>query len=147
MSNWQTGKGRMQRASYRSGLEQKVSTQLEEAGIAHEYEPKWGVIKYTVPEVVKSYTPDFYITTVSGKQIIVETKGIWDSDDRKKHALIRQQYPDLDIRFVFTRSKAKIRKGSQTSYADICEGRGRGHLKGVTWKYADKLIPLEWFLE
>ena len=53
----------------------------------------------------------------------------------------------IDLRFVFTRSKAKINKNSKTTYADICEGRGRGPFKGVTWLYADKRIPDEWLQE
>jgi hypothetical protein len=58
-------------------------------------------------------------------------------EDRKKHLLIREQYPNLDIRFVFTNSKAKINKGSKTTYADWCDKN--------SFKYADKLIPKEWF--
>ena len=91
--------------------------------------------------------PDFILTTSVGSEIIIETKGIWDYADRVKHALIQKQYPDLDIRFVFTRSNSRIRKGSNTTYADICEGRGRDLLKGCTWKYADELVPQEWLDE
>lgn len=147
MPNWRTKKGAVERASYKSGLEDTVSEQLRELGLRFDYEPDWGKIQYVVPEQVRSYTPDFYITTKSGKQIIVETKGLWDSKDRKKHLLIKKQRPDLDIRFVFTRSKAKISKVSTTTYADICEGKGRGPFKGATWKYADKVIPNEWLEE
>ena len=147
MPNWRVGKGKAERASYKSGLEDTLATQLEEIGLEFEYEPKWGQIKYTVPEEVRSYTPDFYITTACGKQIIVESKGLWDAKDRKKHRLIKEQFPELDIRFVFTRSKAKLSKKSKTTYADICEGRGRGPFKGLTWQYADKVIPDEWLAE
>lgn len=145
--SWRTEKGAAERASYKSGLEDTNSKLLDEKGVQYSYEPKWGVIKYTVPATICNYTPDFYITTKSGKTIIVETKGLWDAKDRKKHLLIREQYPELDIRFVFTRSKAKISKNSTTTYADICEGKGRGSFKGVTWKYADKIIPEEWLDE
>ena len=147
MPNWHTKKGAVERASYKSGLENTVGTSLEGQEIQFEYEPKWGRIKYTKPAETRSYTPDFYITTRSGKQIIVETKGLWDAEDRKKHRLIKEQHPDLDIRFVFTRSKAKISKKSKTTYADICEGKGRGPFKGLVWKYADKEIPDEWLNE
>lgn len=135
------------RASYKSGLENDTAKELKEKGIKFEYEPSWGKISYEVPAKICSYSPDFYITTKTGKQIIVETKGLWTAEDREKHRLIKVQQPELDIRFVFTRSKAKIRKGSKTSYADICEGRGRGPFKGLTWKYADKKIPQEWLDE
>ena len=71
--------------------------------------------------------------------IIIETKGVWDAEDRKKHLLIKEQHPELDIRFVFTRSKAPIYKGSKTTYASFCEKNNI--------KYADKLIPREWIDE
>lgn len=135
------------RLAYRSGLEIRVTEELNELGIQFEFEPKDGKISYEIPSSIHVYTPDFVIKTKSGKTIIVETKGIWDYEDRRKHLLIRQQHPDLDIRFVFSRSKARIYKGSTTTYADICEGRGRAPFRGVRWQYADKSIPKEWLLE
>lgn len=138
---------RRHRSTYRSGLEDKVAEQLTKKKIPFKYEPSDGKIVYQVPAKECTYTPDFYITTKSGKEIIIESKGIWDYDDRYKHLLIKQQYPHLDIRFVFTRSKSRIRKGSKTTYAQICEGNGRPPFKGVTWPYADKTIPNEWLEE
>ena len=134
------------RSLYRSGLEETTAKDLKSKGIKFEYETV--KIPYTHPATNHTYTPDFVVTTKSGKTIFVETKGIWDSKDRMKHLLIREQHPELDIRFVFTRSKTKISKASSTTYADICEGRAkRKPLKGVTWKYADKSIPEEWLNE
>lgn len=147
MRNWQTKKGAANRAGYRSGLEKSTAESLVDKGIEFEYEPKAGKIHYTVPAKARSYTPDFYVTSKSGKTIIIETKGLWTSEDREKHRLIREQHPHLDIRFVFTRSKARISKKSKTTYADICEGKGRGPFKGVSWPYADKEIPDEWINE
>lgn len=134
-------------ATYKSGLEIAVSEQLNELGVRYDFEPADGRISYEVPAKEHTYTPDFVIQTKSGKTIIVETKGIWDYADRYKHLLIRQQHPDLDIRFVFTRSKQRIRKGSKTTYADICKGRGRSPFKGTCWKFADKKIPRSWLEE
>lgn len=130
---------------YRSGLEKQVSDFLKKKKIPFKYEES--KIDYVVPESTHKYTPDFEITTKSGKTIFIETKGIWDATDRKKHLLIREQHPELDIRLVFTNARAKIRKGSKTTYADICEGRGRAPFKGVTWKYATRTIPKEWLEE
>lgn len=132
---------------FRSGLEEDISLQLRNLKIDHAYEPVWGKIPYTVPATQHIYTPDFYIITKSGKRIIIEGKGIWPYEDRHKHLLIRQQYPELDIRFVFSNPKSKIRKGSKTTYADICEGRGRAPFKGITWKYAKQKIPQSWLEE
>jgi hypothetical protein len=133
--------------THRSGLEVKVAEQLNKLKANYEFEPKEGKIVYEIPSSIHTYTPDFVITSKSGKTIIVETKGIWDYADRYKHLLIRRQHPDLDIRFVFTRSKQRIRKGSTTTYASICEGLGRAPFKGVKWQYADKRIPDEWLSE
>lgn len=130
--------------TFRSGLEDKISKELTQKGVVYLYESPNHKIDYTVPESQHLYTPDFLITTASGKEIFIETKGIWDYDDRYKHLLIRQQHPELDIRFVFSRSKSRIRKGSKTTYADICQGFGRGPFKGVVWQYADRTIPDEW---
>lgn len=135
------------KSCWRSGLEENVAKDLDKKKISYDYEPSYGKIVYSVPATTHTYTPDFYITTKSGKQTIIETKGIWDYDDRYKHLLIKQQHPHLDVRFVFTRSKSRIRKGSKTTYADICNGLGRGPFKGVNWLYADKIIPRDWLEE
>ena len=115
---------------YRSGLEDKVAKALEAEGIDPQYEAY--KIKYKVPERIATYTPDFKLP--SG--IFVETKGRFVVADRQKHLLIKAQQPELDIRFVFSNSKAKISKGSKTSYADWCVKNG--------FIFADKEIPKEW---
>ena len=130
---------------YRSGLEERTAKSLEDLGVPFTFETL--KIPYTEPASNHKYTPDFIITTKSGKTLIIETKGIWVYKDRLKHLLIRDQHPELDIRFVFDRSKSKITKASTTTYADICEGKGRGKFKDVTWQYADKRIPQEWIDE
>lgn len=131
--------------TYRSGLEEKTAKHLEDLGVQFTFESL--KIPYQIPASDHKYTPDFIITTKSGKTIVVETKGIWAYQDRLKHLLIKQQHPDIDIRFVFDRSKSKISKVSTTTYADICEGKGRGKFKGICWPYADKRIPEEWLNE
>lgn len=137
--------GLMAKKKYRSGLEVEIARQLRLREVPFSYEEK--KIPYTVPATKKNYTPDFVIKSKSGKEIIIEGKGLWVVEDRYKHLLIRQQKPELDIRFVFSNSKKKIRKGSKTTYADICEGKGRRGFKGMKWKYADKKIPKEWLEE
>lgn len=121
--------------SYRSGLEDRIAKQLESAGVEVVYEDKASVIPYTTPETPHKYTPDFVLPN----GIIVESKGIFDATDRKKHQLIKAQHPGKDIRFVFSNSKAKLYKGSPTSYAAWCDKYG--------FQYADKLIPLAWLEE
>lgn len=118
---------------YRSGLEDVVHQQLAEKGVAAEYECHQ--IKYQVPASDHTYTPDFRLPN----GIFVETKGRFVIEDRKKHLLIQQQYPEIDIRFVFQNSRNRIRKGSKTTYADWC-------IK-YNFKYADKQVPASWLSE
>ena len=115
---------------YRSGFEHKVADQLKESKTKFEYETT--VIDYIKPETHHKYTVDF--TLPNG--ILVETKGRWVLEDRKKHMLIKQQHPELDIRIVFQNPRGKIRKGSKTTYADYCDKNG------IVW--AEKEIPTEW---
>ena len=117
---------------YRSGFEHKISEQLEELNIDPRYEQT--VVKYTVPERQSKYTVDF--TLPNG--ILVETKGRWTTEDRKKHLLVKEQHPELDIRILFQSPKTKIRKGSKTSYADFCDKHG------IQW--AEKKSPESWLI-
>lgn len=118
---------------YRSGLEVAIQEQLSNLGVTAEYESM--KISYSVPVVNRTYTPDFKLPN----GILIETKGRFVLEDRKKHLLIQSQYPTLDIRFVFQNSRNKIRKGSPTTYADWCI---KHH-----FIYADKQIPASWLSE
>lgn len=118
---------------YRSGLEDKVARSLQDLGIDPRYEQE--KITYVVPARKATYTPDFKLPN----GIFVETKGRFVVADRQKHLFIKAQHPELDIRFVFSNSKAKISKTSQTTYAMWCDQH--------CFKYADKEIPSEWLNE
>jgi len=119
-----------QKKGYRSGFELKVSEQLNEAKVSFGYEDT--VIPYTKPATNHKYTIDFRLPN----GILIEAKGRWTLEDRKKHLLVRKQHPELDIRIVFQSAKNKIRKGSKTTYADFCEKHG------IRW--AEKEIPESW---
>lgn len=118
------------RAGYRSGLEESTAENLAERGVSAEYEKK--KIKYEVPPRTATYTPDFVLPN----DVIIETKGRFTTADRKKHLLIQEQHPELDIRFLFQRSKSRLSKASKTTYADWCQRHG--------FRYADKTVPDEW---
>ena len=118
---------------FKSGLEERINRQLESNGIFNAYEKL--KIKYTVPARNATYTPDWILPN----GIIVESKGRFVVADRQKHLFIKAQHPELDIRFVFSNSKAKISKTSSTTYALWCEQHG--------FLYADKEIPKEWMNE
>lgn len=115
---------------FRSGLEAAVAEQLNDLGVEYEYE------KLKIPyQIDAKYIPDFVLPN----GIIVECKGRFTSEDRRKMRLVKEQNPELDIRFVFTRSTSKINKGSKTSYGDWCDKYG--------FDYSDKLIPGEWLYD
>jgi len=120
------------RAGYRSGLEQDTAKFLKKRRIGFTYEEM--KIKWIDPKI-KTYTPDF----VLDNGIIIETKGRFISPDRAKHLAVRDQYPELDIRFVFTNSKSKLYKGSKTTYGMWCNK--------YDFKYADRYIPEAWLKE
>lgn len=124
---------------FRSGLEERISSELTECGISFEYEESH--VPYTKPQQASRYTPDFKLLN---NGIFVETKGIFIPADRKKHLLIREQHPELDIRFVFSNSRQTINKKSKTTYADWCNGNNP---KKFVFRFADRSIPEEWFRE
>lgn len=121
---------------YKSGLEKTVADQIKRHGLHVTYEDPASRISFVQPAIHRTYTPDFVLPN----GIVVETKGRFTLEDRKKHLWIQAEHGDIyDIRFVFSNSNAKIRKGSKTSYADWCVKHG--------FQYADKQIPEEWFKE
>lgn len=121
------------REGYRSGLEEVIADQLRAKGIDPQYEST--KIDYVKPSKKAKYTPDFILPN----GIIIESKGRFVTADRQKHLLIKEQHPDLDIRFVFSNSKGRISKLSATTYAMWCQKNG--------FKYADKEIPEAWLKE
>jgi hypothetical protein len=125
------------RLGFRSGLELQVSKELDELGVPYEYESK--VIKYVKPASTHRYTPDFILTKKDGTKMIIETKGRFVSADRIKHRLIKEQHPDLDIRFVFSRANQKLSKTSKTTYAMWADR--------YDFKWSEKEIPKEWLDE
>lgn len=99
----------------KSGLEEVVYTYLTKHKCTFKYE---GLkVTYFQPEIKKTYKPDFPIRG----SFIIETKGAFNSADRKKMKLVKSQNPKLDIRFIFSNSKTKIGKKSNTTYAKWCE--------------------------
>lgn len=117
---------------YRSGLEQTVLNSLKDRKCNAQYECfkiEWEDLAY------RKYTPDFLLPN----GIIIETKGRFTPADRMKHIAIQKQHPQLDIRFVFSNSNSKLRKGAKTTYADWCVKNN--------FLYADKDVPQEWLEE
>ncbi len=121
------------RHGFRSGLEEANAKHLASLGATVLFEHL--KVPYTVPESLHHYTPDFELPN----GILVETKGKFETSDRKKHELIAAQVPGLDLRFVFQRPSDPLYKGSKTTYAQWAEKR--------RFKWAFKLIPPAWLAE
>ena len=117
---------------YRSGLEKEVAAYLKDNQNKVRYEClkiEWEDLRY------RTYTPDFELDN----GIIIETKGLFSSADRRKHVEIQRQHPKLDIRFVFSNAKQRLYKGAKSKYCDWSEQKG--------FKWAHRIIPEGWLLE
>lgn len=117
------------KSGYRSKSEEKFAAHLETLGVPFSYEER--VIKYRQKDA--GYKVDFELPEHG---FILEYKGYFSSEDRAKHLLIKEQHPDLDIRFVFDRASNPLSKKSKTTYADWCTKHG--------FQYAEKIIPPSW---
>lgn len=118
---------------YRSLFEARVAKVLHTLGVRFEYEKT--KLTYVVPERTATYTPDFVLPN----GVIIECKGRFTTEDRKKMLLVIANNPTRDIRMLFQNSRVKIRKGSKTSYADWC------NKNSVQW--AEGQVPQAWIKE
>ena len=113
---------------FKSGLEEKVSDLLCELGVDYEYE---GLsLPYTIKHL---YTPDF----VFPNGIVLETKGYWKPEDRRKIRQVVTENPHIDLRMVFQDPYKKISKKSKTTYAKWCT---RYNIKWCAYH----AIPVDW---
>ena len=117
---------------FRSNYEREVCSLLDDDEVQFEYETI--NLYYEVSEQRK-YTPDVILPN----GIILELKGRFTTQDRKKMLLVMKQHPHLDIRMVFQRHTNKLFKGSLTTYSEWC------NKKGIKW--ANKTVPKEWIKE
>lgn len=122
-----------QGSGMRSQLEERIAAGLDKARVPFDYEAY--KIKYVKPASNHHYSPDFLLHN----GIIIEAKGLLDLDDRKKHLLLKSQYPMLDIRFVFSSHRTKISSGSKTTVAEWADKHNI--------KWAEKVIPAAWLKE
>jgi len=88
-------------------------------------------LDYTIKAV---YSPDFILPN----GVILEAKGYFKPEDRRKMLAVKKQHPELDIRLVFQAPYNTLSKKSKTTYAMWAEKNG------FLWAiYND--IPLTWF--
>ena len=102
----------------RSKLELKFEEIIKEFDVAYDYEVT--KIPYTIPESNHNYTVDW--TFING--LLVETKGyLSDHKERYKYVLLKQQHPDLDLRFVFDNVN-KLCGGTKMTHSKWAEKYG-----------------------
>ena len=109
--------------------EKRVVLQLKEAGVPFTYETS--KLRYHVSKDC-IYTPDIVLNDGT----CLEVKGLFEAKDRVKHLLIKEQHPDVTVKFIFDNSTKKLSKTSKTTYKDWCQKHG--------FECADKLIPKDW---
>lgn len=117
---------------FRSKFELDVSKWFEENKLEVVYEPC--KVKYTVPESLHSYTPDFQ-PKASGT-IFFEAKGYFSVADRKKMLHVIKANPEMVFKMILQNSSMKISKRSKTTYADWCD---KNKIEWVDWKDKTKL--------
>lgn len=119
-----------QKAGFRSGYEHDIAKNLEEDGIAYEYEPKDAELEWTPKK--RKYLVDFVLEN----GVWVEAKGRLTVDDRNKMISVKQQHPDIDIRFLFAKNNP-ISPRSKTRYTDWAKKHGFMCAVGTR-------VPKEW---
>ena len=113
---------------FKSKWEAEVARQIEERGYEVNYEKL--KLKYIIPESEHTYTPDFEVG-----DWIIEAKGKFDPQDRKKHLLLKEQYPEKKILLIFLNANQRLSKKSKTTYAQWCEKNG------IHWQHRKLVIP------
>jgi hypothetical protein len=83
----------------------------------------------------KTYIPDFRLKN----GIIIEAKGRFDADMRRKMLAVKRAHPELDIRFVFQNAQNKLSKKAKMKYWEWAELHH--------YKWAEGSIPPAWFKE
>ena len=112
--------------TFRSGLEQRIADNLAKRKCGHEYEPM--SVAYFVEH---KYKPDFVLSN----GIIIEAKGYFRYKEQRMHRSIKEQHPELDIRFVFSNIYSRV-QNSRLTCAKWCEKHG--------FLYSEQIVPHEW---
>lgn len=121
---------RIKDPNFKSRFEEWIWECCQKYGHPVEYEPI--KLSYTLQ---KTYTPDFRLKN----GIIIEAKGRFDADMRRKMLAVKRGHPNLDIRFVFQNAQNKLSKKAKMRYWEWCDLHN--------YKWAEGSIPPAWFKE
>lgn len=128
---------------YRSGLEAAFAKDLKDKKIEFRYEPEVIHYRKRVAKGVcdacggdkthqrRTYLPDFVIrvrtsghTGEAERLLYIETKGRLTPADRAKMVAVKQDNPELDIRFIFGANNKLNNKNKNERYSDWAEKHG-----------------------
>lgn len=107
------------KSGYRSKGEETLAKGLSDSKISFEYEPDDKKLSYILE---KKYLPDFIING-----FIVEYKGYFPPEDRTKMLAVKDNNPEIDIRFIFENSLQKLSSTKSRfpiTYGDWCVHHG-----------------------
>ena len=123
------GKGQL-----KNKFEKKLSDLLQAQWGKANVEYEKTTLLYKIDET-RRYTPDFRL---KGSTLIVEGKGKFTNQDRKKMVLIKEQFPDLRVCMFFVSADKPLYKGSKTSYGAWCSKAG------IAWSDLKRGLPADW---
>jgi len=123
---------------YRSWFEVDIAIDALERGLKFDYEKEH--IIWIEPEKVRKYNPDYFFYRKDKSLLIVEAKGRWTADDRKKICYVTEQNPDLDLRMLFERDNTLSKSPRSKKYTEWCA------MKGIKCAVG-RSIPQEWMDE
>ena len=83
----------------------------------------------------KTYIPDFLMKN----GIIIEAKGLFTAEMRRKMLAVKRAHPHLDIRFVFQNANNKLNKKAKMRYWEWAEQH--------KFPWSEGSIPPSWFKE
>ena len=112
--------------TFRSGLEQRIADNLTGRNCEYEYE-----LMSVAYFIEHKYKPDFVLPN----GIIIEAKGYFRYKEQRMHRSIKEQHPELDIRFVFSNMNSRV-QGSRLTCANWC--------KKHNFLCSEKIVPHEW---
>ena len=116
---------------FRSKFEAAVAASLVKRNLPFNYEPVSLAYK-----IEATYTPDFILPN----GVIVETKGHFPPEDRRKMLAVRDSNPALDIRLCFMNADVKLTRTARSlTYWQWAERHG--------FLWAEGHIPTTWYAE
>lgn len=126
----------MKKTKYKSPLEESVAGQLPK-----DWEYESITLEYIIPYSKHRYKPDHVNRK---KRILIEDKGggpIYGltPDTKQKMLLVKEQWPEWDIRFCFENAKLKTGIGrgkKKVTYGEWADING--------FKWCERVIPKEW---